>query len=156
MKITIEKNILLDDCFSYFLKDIENVNETFLSMISNGFYVIAPIDDDRVSFSSILNKDEIGVFLVHSTMVDDGDYDYEDEWIPNYVEEDSYHQILFCPYSGDKIEINIVEGKDFRLEQKQLLEEMDAIAKYRSKKKREEYKELYNKLINLTQNKLFV
>lgn len=156
MKITVEKNILLDDCFSYVLKNIEGSNNVFLDMISKGFYVIATKEDDKVVTHSILDDCELGIFLVHSIMVDNGDYDYEDEWIPNFQEEDHYHQILFCPYTGEKIEFNIIDGYDYRTEQKTLMEEMDAIVKCRSKKKREEYKGLYKRLADLTQNKFYL
>lgn len=77
------------------------------------------------------NNDPVAV-IVFSTMVDNGDYNYDDEYEPNYCEEYSYRRIYFSPLTGKKIVFNILKEID---ETKRFYEMEKIIDKYRNRKR---------------------
>lgn len=77
------------------------------------------------------NGEPIAV-IVFASMVDNGDYNYDDEYEPNYCEEYSYRRIFFSPLSGKKIVFNIVRESN---ETERYLEMKNIIDKYAHRKR---------------------
>lgn len=153
MIINVEKNILMDGQASYKLVNIEGIKEETKNMFFENLFTILNLKNEDVV--SVCNTDDIGVCLVSTSMVDNGDYDWDENYIPYWEEELSYRQILFCPFTGEKFEIKIIKENDLTKEQGRLLNEIDILCKKRKSKKRDdEIFKLNEELFKLISDKL--
>ena len=108
------EKIIIDDICHYRLINEEEV------FVENDLFSIVNFNDEPVAV------------IVFSTMVDNGDYNYDDEYEPNYCEESFYKRIFFSPITGKKISFNIVSTID---ETQRYLEMEKIIDKYRNRKR---------------------
>lgn len=89
MSITVRlEKILIEDTVNYRIVNKNDISRDLFTIVThyneNGEYVPVAV-------------------IVFSSMVDNGDYNYEDEYEPNYCEEFSYRKISYSPITGDKI-----------------------------------------------------
>lgn len=75
--------------------------------------------------------------LVKTTMVDNGDYDYYDNYQPYYEEVESFKEISFNPVNGEKIEFEEVDVFDYTQIADDIKAEIHLTEKGRSIKARE-------------------
>lgn len=102
------------------------------------------------------NKYEPIAIITFSSMVDNGDYNYDDEYEPNYEEEFSYHRIYYSPLTGQKIAFCIEKEVD---ETSCYLEAQRVVNKYArrkrfSNKERNELQNAKDILYSITKNLL--
>lgn len=143
VNIKVQKRIIKDvesykNKYSYKLVEISGP-KIFKDMFKAGHMKIMN------SFELDYNTSEIGVYLVFASMVDNGDYFYngEDEvYVPCYEEEYSYEKINFCPFTGEKINFEIVEEIDVSDTLSNILSNIHKCSKS-AKKRQELYKEFY-------------
>lgn len=134
-----------------FSKGILSVNN-FTSVMDNLVEGFRPSNfDDKES------KDELGIYLMQTNMVDNGDYTFngEDEiYEPYYEEEISYLEINNCPFCKEDIIIHIYEKEDVTIKLNKLKEAYYELSKKKSQKAQKERAELYNKIIEFKSNDL--
>ena len=118
MKIKVIKQIVKDkdgseyDIISYKIKSIEKCCN---SIVNNPTIELSSQPFDY-------NKEIYGVFLVHG-------YDNSDPYEDYHSMDYDYYKIDFCPFCGEKIEIEIIEEIDVSEEYYNLKSERDEIHK---------------------------
>lgn len=127
------------------LEKIES-DDSFKNLIKENYLIL----DD--TFNLELNQENEEnrpcVCLQMKNMVDNGDYDYNDNYVPYYEEEVSYIEIFYSPLNGE--EINFIISKEIDDSQKinDILNQIESLERKRKCKQREiEKKELYQKLM---------
>lgn len=152
MEVLVKKKVLNSvntKGIFYELKSIDFCCKEMKSLFDLGF--ISFINGNTEDFISNFSQNEdldknFVVALVSSDVVDNGDYNYEDEWECNYETNDSFFAIKKCPVCGEDIVI--------KFEEIDITSEYDLImSKYPSNKKTKENKELIKRL-NLEKTKL--
>ena len=162
MIINIEKRKYAENNYVYNLVSIEKCCEDFYEMLSKGFvsilnfreaeeYALRKYNLSENFYEDKYKKDEIGIYLNFSKMEDDGDYDYEENYIPSYTEEPVLYEITHCPHCGKKFIINIIEKKDIVKEYKELVNKRDSL-KCKTKKEQLLSSKLYEEIQKLTRN----
>lgn len=144
MKIHLDRHFLENRKYVFYhLKSIED-GDKVLSLIKKG---ILTLND---SLTLDIGNNEINkpcVCLIQHKMIDNGDYNYEDEYIPNYREQEYYIEIFYCPILGEKIEFlfdnDIEDDKNIQ----KIRDELFILSKNRKSKKRD-------KQMNVLQEKL--
>ena len=138
---------------SYILKEIENPNETTLKLINeNLLHIISYNDSDYLDSFPLGEPDQVGVYIAKTEMVDDGDYNFDDEWDPSYREANKYYPCRFCPITGEEIKIEIIGEEDKADESEELNNKISKLSKNVQKKKVEERERLYRELEELTRS----
>lgn len=116
------------------------------------------IDDFKPdNFNEKELKDELGIYLMQTNMVDNGDYTYDGEdeiYEPFYQEEISYLEISSCPFCKEDIIINIYQKEDVTSQLNKLKEEYNLVCKKKSEKAKKERDFIYNKIIEFKSNDL--
>lgn len=124
IQINLEK-VIIDNCVYY--KLLENEEQK----LSNDIFEVVELNGQPIAA------------IPFGQMVDNGDYDYDDEYIPNYEMEYSYQQIYFSPMTGQKIVFCITQEIDVT---KEYQESNDILDKYMTRKRlTKEEKELLEK-----------
>ena len=101
--------------------------------------------DDKLNSDNTKDND-FYLCLIFNSMIDDGDYNMDDEYEPFYKEESTYVPINYCPICGDKIELIIEETLDATNEYFEIFNEIKLLSKYKRKKDEKRLRELYDKL----------
>ena len=145
MKISVEKRVINAKDFkyrNYFELGYSYCCDGMDYMYNNGFLSLVDgnTESNLINFKEDCNEDNnVFIGMVNKYMEDYGDYNYDDEYEPNYVEEVSFLKINNCPMCGKKIEINIKENDVTR-------EYENIKMKYPKNKKTKADKELRKKL----------
>lgn len=144
MKIFVEKHLNNTANPMYKLDHIED-GEKVLNLIKNGILILSDIISLDIGNINEINRPCL--CIIKTFMVDNGDYNWEDEYEPYYEEENNYIEIFYCPITGEKIEFIISKEIDDTEIINQILNEIEKLKKQRKSKKRDlEIKELYSKL----------
>ena len=158
MKIFIDKkiiNIPSKKEVIYVINKIENCCKGMENLLSSGFLSIVDgnIESNVFNFIEDENKDKnFLVGIVSTSFEDDGDYNYDDEWIPFYNEYNSYYKILKCPICGEDIEF-IIKEIDIS---KEYLDILNSFPKNKKTKVNKELiKKLEKELENLTRGSFY-
>ena len=157
IKIDVIKKICKiedDTVFSFKLDRIDGP-EVACELFRKGYVRVVNLEQENVvNIIPANNTDMVGVCIVDNIMVDDGDYDIEDNYIPYYVEEENFTRIYFCPITGEKYEINIIKEIDITKDYIELEEKIKKAYKgrYKNKKNRAEYEGLINAQYELLQD----
>lgn len=127
------------------LEKIESDN-SFKNLIKENYLIL------NDTFNLELNKENEEnrpcVCLQMKNMVDNGDYDYDDNYIPYYEKEVSYKEIFYSPLNGEKINFIISKEIDDSKIINNILSQIELLERKRKCKQRElEKKELYQKLM---------
>lgn len=150
MNIFVTKYLNKDYKNSYKLNKIEG-GEFVLKLIKEKILVLG----DSQSLNIDNNEIRPCICFIISNIVDNGDYDYDDNYIENWEEEYSYLEIFYCPITGEKINFIVENIIDNTNEIIKLENELNNIKKNRKSKKRDILeKEITNKIMNLIQSNL--
>ena len=152
MKLKFKKNVYKDGK-SFVLLDIENPNSKTIALFEK--YLLDILSDDLPGcYESFPLGDsgEIGVYIVRTTSVDEGDYDYDDVYTPCYTDFYEYYPCNFCPITGEKIEVEVVETEDYTDVVEKLQNDIKNLNKYTRKSKVEEREKLHLKLDKICTN----
>lgn len=127
------------------LEKIES-DDSFKNLIKENYLIL----DD--TFNLELNQENEEnrpcVCLQIKNMVDNGDYDYNDNYVPYYEEEISYIEIFYSPLNGEKINFIISKEIDDSKIINDILSQIESLERKRKCKQRElEKRELYQKLM---------
>lgn len=127
------------------LEKIES-DDSFKNLIKENYLIL----DD--TFNLELNQENEEnrpcVCLQIKNMVDNGDYDYNDNYVPYYEEEISYIEIFYSPLNGEKINFIISKEIDDSKIINDILSQIESLERKRKCKQRElEKMELYQKLM---------
>ena len=127
------------------LEKIES-DDSFKNLIKENYLIL----DD--TFNLELNQENEEnrpcVCLQMKNMVDNGDYDYNDNYVPYYEEEISYIEIFYSPLNGEKINFIISKEIDDSKIINDILSQIESLERKRKCKQRElEKRELYQKLM---------
>lgn len=107
------------------------------------------------SENRIMDDDsEIGVYLRESEMIDDGDYDWEENYYSDYKEFYRWHRIQYDPVSGKRFVCHHVFSMDVSELFERLNEEYEKILPYnrKTKKQQREMERLSQNINTLTQD----
>lgn len=145
MNIYLNKYLNKDFQCSFSLNKIEG-GKSILNLINQNILILS--DTKSLNIESLVNRPCISFII--SNMVDNGDYDYDDNYIPNIEEEYSYLEIFYCPITGEKINFIIENEIDNTNEIIKLEQELNNIKKMRkSKKKNDLEQDILNQINNL-------
>lgn len=127
------------------LEKIES-DDSFKNLIKENYLIL----DD--TFNLELNQENEEnrpcVCLQMKNMVENGDYDYNDNYVPYYEEEISYIEIFYSPLNGEKINFIISKEIDDSKIINDILSQIELLERKRKCKQRElEKRELYQKLM---------
>jgi hypothetical protein len=146
MKIYVKRNTLKYHNEAYSVEVLKRI-ENKCDCIEKIDY---KIQNDEDQISSEFNEVQIRAFLVSKYMDSDLDYDYDDNPICTYYEDENLIPINYCPICGDKIKIIAEEVVDLTDEVLPILEELKELeGKRDSRKKRERTWELYDEIRKL-------
>lgn len=131
--------------------------KAFQNQIPKTFHpLLMPLSHHSEDYENRLMDDdsEIGIYLRDSEMIDDGDYDWEENYCPDYKEFVSWHRIQFDPISGKKFVFNHVFSMDVSELFERLNEEYEKILPYnrKTKKQQREMERLSQNINTLTQD----
>lgn len=127
------------------LEKIES-DDSFKNLIKENYLILN--DTFNLELNQENEENRPCVCLQMKNMVDNGDYDYNDNYVPYYEEEVSYIEIFYSPLNGE--EINFIISKEIDDSQKinDILNQIESLERKRKCKQREiEKKELYQKLM---------
>lgn len=127
------------------LEKIES-DDSFKNLIKENYLILN--DTFNLALNQENEENRPCVCLQMKNMVDNGDYDYNDNYVPYYEEEVSYIEIFYSPLNGE--EINFIISKEIDDSQKinDILNQIESLERKRKCKQREiEKKELYQKLM---------
>ena len=127
------------------LEKIES-DDSFKNLIKENYLILN--DTFNLELNQENEENRPCVCLQMKNMVDNGDYDYNDNYVPYYEEEVSYIEIFYSPLNGE--EINFIISKEIDDSQiiNDILSQIKSLERKRKCKQREmEKKELYQKLI---------
>lgn len=133
----------------YYIFDLKSFRHQLPTALKESLCLLSHNYDDYLC-QIMDDKEEPGVFLGQTEMVDDGDYDYEDNYISNNVEYTKYIRIHYEPISGKRFElrhifsINLTEL--ISLLDKEWENQFQKIRKNRTKKAQRELERLDNNL----------
>ena len=136
---------------NYVILSLEDVDNVMLDMLKKGMLEIVDqveIKDDDLT-PEALAAPGIGVYLVSTEMIDNGDYDFEDEYHSYYETKNSYYRCAYCPSDGSEIKVEIIETEDVSKETTELSEIMDKYSCAKQPSKKEIYNDAYFKYIML-------
>ena len=127
------------------LEKIES-DDSFKNLIKENYLIL----DD--TFNLELNQENEEnrpcVCLQMKNMVENGEYDYNDNYVPYYEEEISYIEIFYSPLNGEKINFIISKEIDDSKIINDILSQIELLERKRKCKQRElEKRELYQKLM---------
>lgn len=131
--------------------------KSFQNQIPKTFHtLLMPLSYHYEDYENSIMDDEseIGVYLRDSEMIDDGDYDWEENYCSDYKEFVKWHRIQYDPISGKKIVLNHVFSMDVSQLFERLNEEYEKILPYnrKTKKQQREMERLSQNINTLTQD----
>ena len=131
--------------------------KSFQNQIPKTFHtLLMPLSHHSEDYENRIMDDdsEIGVYLRESEMIDDGDYDWEENYCSDYKEFVKWHRIQFDPISGEKFVFNHVFSMDVSELFERLNEEYRKILPYgrRTKKQHREFERLSQNINILMQD----
>lgn len=127
------------------LEKIES-DDSFKNLIKENYLILN--DTFNLELNQENEENRPCVCLQMKNMVDNGDYDYDDNYIPYYEEEVSYKEIFYSPLNGEKINFIISKEIDDSKIINNILSQIELLERKRKCKQRElEKKELYQKLM---------
>ena len=131
--------------------------KSFQNQIPKTFHpLLMPLSHHYEDYENRLMDDdsEIGIYLRDSEMIDDGDYDWEENYCPDYKEFVKWHRIQYDPVSGKKFVFNHVFSMDVSELFERLNEEYRKILPYgrRTKKQHREFERLSQNINILMQD----
>ncbi|WP_129736676.1 hypothetical protein [Massilimicrobiota timonensis] len=137
----------------YYIFDMKS----FQNQILKTFHpILMPLSHHSEDYENRLMDDdsEIGIYLRDSEMIDDGDYDWEENYCPDYKEFVKWHRIQYDPVSGKKFVFNHVFSMDVSELFERLNEEYEKILPYnrKTKKQQREMERLSQNINTLTQD----
>jgi hypothetical protein len=128
MKIFVEKHYYVEDQPILKIDHVEG-GEKVIELIKNGVLALGVsntmLDDENYDYRPC-------ICFVVTNMVEDGDYDMEDNYIPYNVEEHHYVEIFYCPITGEKIEFVISKEETHYEEMKEYQEKLKMFNKKRT------------------------
>lgn len=132
----------------YYIFDLKSFRYQLPTALKESLCLLSHNYDDYLC-QIMDDNEEPGVFLGQTEMVDDGDYDYEDNYISNNVEYTKYIRIHYEPISGKRFElrhilsINVTELVSFlENEWEELFNKMQKNYRNRTKKAQRELERL--------------
>lgn len=127
------------------LEKIES-DDSFKKLIKENYLILNDIYNLKLNKENEENRP--CVCLQMKNMVDNGDYDYDDNYVPYYEEEISYIEIFYSPLNGEKINFIISKEIDDSKIINDILSQIESLERKRKCKQRElEKMELYQKLM---------
>lgn len=127
------------------LEKIES-DDSFKNLIKENYLILNDIYNLKLNQENEENRP--CVCLQIKNMVDNGDYDYNDNYVPYYEEEISYIEIFYSPLNGEKINFIISKEIDDSKIINDILSQIESLERKRKCKQRElEKRELYQKLM---------
>ena len=127
------------------LEKIES-DDSFKNLIKENYLILNDVFNLELNQENEENRP--CVCLQMKNMVDNGDYDYNDNYVPYYEEEVSYIEIFYSPLNGEKINFIISKEIDDSQKINDILNQIESLERKRKCKQREiEKKELYQKLM---------
>ena len=131
--------------------------KSFQNQIPKTFYtLLMPLSHHYEDYENSIMDDEseIGVYLRDSEMIDDGDYDWEENYCSDYKEFVKWHRIQFEPVSGKRFVLNHVFSMDISQLFERLNREYEKILPYnrKTKKQQRETERLSQNINTLTQD----
>lgn len=136
----------------YKIIGIEDKSEKTIELVNNLIFIMGDFDSDYLDSFPMGQTEGLGAYICKTEMVDDGDYNFDDEWEPNYKEARQFFPCNFCPLTGVEIKFEVVEEEDLVFETKKLLNDISNLNKKHTKKADLERKELEEKLNRYTSN----
>lgn len=124
---------------SYELISTKNVPQIFIENFNNLFCIRNKNNEEMIP----------EICMIESFLVDNGDYDFDDDWHSNIDLEYNYYPIKYCPFTGEKINIIINKTIDKTDECNTILKEIQELQKKKGKKSIEDknkINKLYSKL----------
>lgn len=133
----------------YYIFDLKSFCQQLPTALKDSLCLLSHNHDDYLC--QIMDDNEKpGVFLGQTEMVDDGDYDYEDNYISNNVEYTKYIRIHYEPISGKEFKLRHILSIDITdlisLLDKEWVNQFQKIRKNRTKKAQRELERLDNNL----------
>lgn len=127
------------------LEKIES-DDSFKNLIKENYLILN--DTFNLELNQENEENRPCVCLQMKNMVDNGDYDYNDNYVPYYEEEISYIEIFYSPLNGEKINFIISKEIDDSKIINDILSQIESLERKRKCKQRElEKRELYQKLM---------
>ena len=131
--------------------------KSFQNQIPKTFHtLLMPLSHHSEDYENRIMDDdsEIGVYLRESEMIDDGDYDWEENYCSDYKEFVKWHRIQFDPISGERFVCHHVFSMDVSELFERLNEEYEKILPYnrKTKKQQREMERLSQNINTLTQD----
>lgn len=131
--------------------------KSFQNQIPKTFHtLLMPLSHHSEDYENRIMDDdsEIGVYLRESEMIDDGDYDWEENYYSDYKEFYRWHRIQYDPVSGKRFVCHHVFSMDVSELFERLNEEYEKILPYnrKTKKQQREMERLSQNINTLTQD----
>ena len=131
--------------------------KSFQNQIPKIFHtLLMPLSHHSEDYENRIMDDdsEIGVYLRESEMIDDGDYDWEENYYSDYKEFYRWHRIQYDPVSGKRFVCHHVFSMDVSELFERLNEEYEKILPYnrKTKKQQREMERLSQNINTLTQD----
>lgn len=127
------------------LEKIES-DDSFKNLIKENYLILN--DTFNLELNQENEENRPCVCLQMKNMVDNGDYDYNDNYVPYYEEEVSYIEIFYSPLNGEEINFIISKEIDDSKIINDILSQIESLERKRKCKQRElEKRELYQKLM---------
>lgn len=131
--------------------------KSFQNQIPKTFHpLLMPLSHHYEDYENQIMDDEseIGVYLRESEMIDDGDYDWEENYYSDYKEFYRWHRIQYDPVSGKRFVCHHVFSMDVSELFERLNEEYEKILPYnrKTKKQQREMERLSQNINTLTQD----
>lgn len=131
--------------------------KSFQNQIPKTFHtLLMPLSHHSEDYENRIMDDdsEIGVYLRESEMIDDGDYDWEENYYSDYKEFYRWHRIQYDPVSGKRFVCHHVFSMDVSELFERLNEEYEKIFPYnrKTKKQQREMERLSQNINTLTQD----
>lgn len=115
--------------------------KSFQNQIPKTFHtLLMPLSHHSEDYENRIMDDdsEIGVYLRESEMIDDGDYDWEENYYSDYKEFYRWHRIQYDPVSGKRFVCHHVFSMDVSELFERLNEEYEKILPYNRKTKKQQ------------------
>ena len=150
--IYLEKHIVKDLIVYKIDKLVDE--DILIDLIKNG--VLCIIDSNKTDLELPENTPIIAI--IKKYLIDNGDYNYDDIYEPNYEEEESYFPIEYNPINGKKFEIIISKTIDDTTRYLEVLDEIEKMKKksLNVKKNYQYYNSLMQEFYSLTNSNYFI
>lgn len=115
--------------------------KSFQNQIPKTFHtLLMPLSHHSEDYENRIMDDdsEIGVYLREPEMIDDGDYDWEENYYSDYKEFYRWHRIQYDPVSGKRFVCHHVFSMDVSELFERLNEEYEKILPYNRKTKKQQ------------------